>query len=32
MKDFGDMMNQAKALQDSLSKIQDEIKSILVEP
>ena len=31
MKDFGDMMNQAKALQDSLSKIQDEIKSILVE-
>ena len=31
MKDFGDMMNQAKALQESLSKIQDEIKSISVE-
>ena len=31
MKDFGDMMSQAKALQESLSTIQDEIKSILVE-
>ena len=31
MKDFGDMMNQAKALQESLSTIQDEIKNILVE-
>ena len=29
MKDFGDMMNQAKALQESLSKVQDEIKRIL---
>ena len=31
MKDFGDMMNQAKALQESLSTIQDEIKNISVE-
>ena len=31
MKDFGDMMNQAKALQESLSTILDEIKNILVE-
>ena len=31
MKDFGDMMNQAKALQESLSTIQEEIKNISVE-
>ena len=31
MKDFSDMMNQAKALQESLSTIQDEIKNISVE-
>ena len=31
MQDFGDMMNQAKALQESLSTIQDEIKNISVE-
>ena len=31
MKDFGDIMNQAKAFQESLSTIQDEIKNISVE-
>ena len=31
MKDFGDMMNQAKALQESLSTIQEEIRNISVE-
>ena len=31
MKDFSDMMNQAKALQESLSTIQGEIKNISVE-
>jgi DNA-binding YbaB/EbfC family protein len=31
MKDFGDMMNQAKALQESLVTIQEEIKNISVE-
>ena len=31
MKDFGDMMNHAKALQESLSTIQEEIKNISVE-
>jgi len=30
MKDFGDMMSQAKALQESLSTIQEEIKNISV--
>ena len=30
MKDFGEMMNQAKALQESLSTIQEEIKNISV--
>ncbi len=31
MKDFGDMMNQAKSLQESLSTIQEEMKNISVE-
>ena len=31
MKDFGDMMNQAKALQESLSTIQEEIRNISAE-
>ena len=31
MKDFGDMMNQAKALQESLFTIQEEIRNISVE-
>ena len=31
MKDFADMMNQAKALQESLSTIQEEIRNISVE-
>ena len=31
MKDLGDMMNQAKALQESLSTIQEEIRNISVE-
>ena len=31
MKEFGDMMNQAKSLQESLSTIQEEMKNISVE-
>ena len=31
MKDFGDIMNQAKSLQESLSTIQEEMKNISVE-
>ena len=31
MKDFGDMINQAKSLQESLSTIQEEMKNISVE-